>query len=435
MKSRIISYQDQDFARKISSIIQSNSAVKPETENAVKKIIADVKKNGDKVVIKLCNQFDKTSFKNGADLLVSKKEINSAIKNLDKEVIKALELSFQRVFEYHQKQLPKDFSYQDKIGNKLGNIWRPIEKIAIYVPGGTASYPSSVIMNAVPAIVAGCSEISMTTPSLKGKINEVVLAAAEICGIKTIYKTGGAAAIAALTYGTKTISKVDKIVGPGNSFVAIAKKQVFGEVGIDMIAGPTDILIIADNKNNPDWIAADLLSQLEHGPDSKAILVSDDLAFANLVNNSISKLAKTLPRVEIVKQSLKKSAFIIVKNLENDAAEIANKIAPEHLEIQVKNPDKILGKIKNAGAVFLGQYSPEAIGDYIAGPSHTLPTSGTARFSSGLSVFDFLRRMSVIDCSKDGFKKLQNQTELLAKAEGFDAHGLSIAIRQSSKLS
>ena len=337
---------------------------------------------------------------------------------------------FARVFEYHQKQLPQNFSYQDAIGNSLGNIWQAIEKVAIYVPGGTATYPSSVLMNAVPAIVAGCKDIAMVTPSIKGKINDAVLVAAEICGIKTVYKTGGAAAIAGLALGTKTISKVDKIVGPGNSFVAIAKKQLFGEVGIDMIAGPTDILVIADKENNPDWVAADLLSQLEHGIDSRAILISDDLEFVNLVNKSLGKLAKSLSRIDIIKQSLKKSALILVKNLEQDGAKIANQIAPEHLEIMTKKPEKILNQIKNAGAVFLGKYSPEAIGDYIAGPSHTLPTIGTARFSSGLSVFDFLKRMSVINCSKNGFENLQDQAALLAQIEGFEAHKLSITIRK-----
>jgi len=430
MKTTIINQSQPNFLKKISTLIKNNSEIDQQKQLVVDKIIVDVRKNGDAAIIRLCNQFDKTNFKKAGDLLVSKKEINSAKKNLDKNVVKALELSFERVFLYHQKQLPQNFSFTDKIGNTLGNVWQPIAKAAIYVPGGTATYPSSVIMNAVPAIVAGCKDIVMTTPSNAGKINDAVLIAAEICGIKTIYKTGGAAAIAALALGTKTIGQVDKIVGPGNSFVALAKKQLFGEVGIDMIAGPTDILVIADNKNNPDWVAADLLSQAEHGSDSRAILITDNLDFAVLVNNSITKLATKLSRLEIIKQSLKKSALIVVKNLEQDGTEIANQIAPEHLEIMVDNPNKIFKKIKNAGAIFLGKYSPEAIGDYIAGPSHTLPTTGTARFSSGLSVFDFLKRMSVISCSKQGFVKLQNEAALLAENEGFDAHKLSIEIRK-----
>ncbi len=430
MKAKIISYQNQNFLGQISAIIHCNAKIDKNIEITVGKIIADVRKSGDKAIIAMCNKFDQSNFKNPCDLLVSQKEFNQAKKNLDKNVVKALELVFARVLEYHQKQLPQNFSYQDAIGNSLGNIWQAIEKVAIYVPGGTATYPSSVLMNAVPAIVAGCKDIAMVTPSIKGKINDAVLVAAEICGIKTVYKTGGAAAIAGLALGTKTISKVDKIVGPGNSFVAIAKKQLFGEVGIDMIAGPTDILVIADKENNPDWVAADLLSQLEHGIDSRAILISDDLEFVNLVNKSLGKLAKSLSRIDIIKQSLKKSALILVKNLEQDGAKIANQIAPEHLEIMTKKPEKILNQIKNAGAVFLGKYSPEAIGDYISGPSHTLPTIGTARFSSGLSVFDFLKRMSVINCSKNGFENLQDQAALLAQIEGFEAHKLSITIRK-----
>ncbi len=430
MKSKIISYSQKNFAEQIAAIVKGNAKIDKNTEIAVAKIIASVKKNGDKTVLELCNQFDQANFKVASDLLVSKKEFLQARKNLDKNIVLALENAYQRVFEYHQKQLPQDFSYQDSIGNTLGNIWQAIEKVAIYVPGGTATYPSSVIMNAVPAIVAGCKNIVMATPSLQGKISDAVLVAAEICGINTIYKTGGAAAIAGLALGTPAIGKVDKIVGPGNSFVAIAKKQLFGEVGIDMIAGPTDILVIADGENNPDWVAADLLSQLEHGVDSRAILISDNLSFTNFVNNSLGKLCKDLSRSEIIKQSLKKSALIVVKNLEQDGAQIANQIAPEHLEIMTKNPEKILAKIKNAGAVFLGKYSPEAIGDYIAGPSHTLPTTGTARFSSGLSVFDFLKRMSVINCSQKGFSALQNQAAFLAQSEGFSAHKLSLTIRK-----
>ncbi len=430
MTIKILNYNQANFTKKISGLVKNNSEIDQQKQLVVDKIISDVRKNGDLAIIKLCNQFDKTNFKNSKDILVDKKEVNFAKKNLDKNVIKALELAFERIYEYHQKQLPKNFSYQDKLGNTLGNVWQAIAKTAIYVPGGTATYPSSVLMNAVPAMVAGCKDIVMTTPSTAGKIDDAVLVAAEICGIKTIYKIGGAAAVAALAIGTKTVGQVDKIVGPGNSFVALAKKQLFGEVGIDMIAGPTDILVIADKKNDPSWVAADLLSQAEHGVDSRAILITDDADFAKAVADAIAKLTTKLSRSNIIKESLKKSALIVVKNLENDGAEIANKIAPEHLEIMVEKHDKIFKKIKNAGAIFLGKYSPEAIGDYIAGPSHTLPTTGTARFSSGLSVFDFLKRMSVINCSKKGFEKLQNEAALLAGSEGFDAHKLSITIRK-----
>lgn len=430
MKAKIINYQEKAFNKELGALFKDNCSADPAKEKAVAQIIAAVKKDGDKAIIKFCNQFDKTNFKSAADFVVSKNEINQAKKSLDKKVITALEIACKRIYDYHQRQLPQDFIYQDALGNKLGNKWRAIEKTAIYVPGGTAVYPSSVLMNAVPAIVAGCKDIVMATPSTQGKVNPAVLMSAEICGVKTIYKVGGSAAIAGLALGTETISKVNKIVGPGNSFVALAKKQLFGEVGIDMIAGPTDVLIIADKENNPDWVAADLLSQLEHGVDSKAILITDNANYANLVNNAIAKLAKSLPRLAIIKESLKKSAIIVVKNLANDAPEIANQIAPEHLEIMVAKPNQILNKIKNAGAIFIGKYSPEAIGDYIAGPSHTLPTLSNAKFSSGLSVFDFLKRISVINCSQKGFKKLQQSAEILAEVEGFEAHKLSVAIRK-----
>lgn len=430
MKIKIINYQEKNFTQNLDALFKSNCSADPEKEKAVTKIIAQVKKDGDKAIIALCNQFDKTNFKKPADFIVSKNEINQAKKDLDKKVIAALELACKRIYDYHQRQLPHDFTYQDSLGNKLGNKWRAIEKTAIYVPGGTAVYPSSVLMNAVPAIVAGCKDILMATPSMQGKINSTVLMSAEICGVKTIYKIGGAAAIAGLALGTNTINKVNKIVGPGNQFVALAKKQLFGEVGIDMIAGPTDILIIADKKNNPNWVAADLLSQLEHGVDSKAILITDDINFAGLVNGAIETLAQPLPRLAIIKESLKKSALIIVKNLAENAPDIANQIAPEHLEIMTAKPNQIINKIKNAGAIFVGAYSPEAIGDYIAGPSHTLPTLGNAKFSSGLSVFDFLKRISVINCSQKGFKKLQQSTETLAEIEGFLAHKLSVSIRK-----
>ncbi|MDA0901954.1 MAG: histidinol dehydrogenase [Proteobacteria bacterium] len=395
----------------------------------VAQIIADVKENGDQAIINICNQFDKANFNDAADLLVNEEDIKQAVQRVNPDLLAALKLAYQRIYEYHSKQLPQDFEYEDDLGNKLGNRWQAIESMAVYVPGGTALYPSSVLMGAVPAIVAKVKNIVLTVPSFAGKIDDAVLAAAQICGIKTIYKMGGSAAIAALALGTKTVKKVDKIVGPGNSFVALAKKQLFGQVGIDMIAGPTDILVIADKNNNPDWIAADLLSQLEHGVDSKAILITDDAAFANLVNEEINKLSQTLSRQNIIKQSLLNSAIIIVDNLVNDAPAISNKVAPEHLEIIANDEQEISQKITNAGAIFLGKYSPEAMGDYIAGPNHTLPTMGTARFSSGLSIFDFLKRMSVISCSKEGFESLSKSTALLAQSEGFEAHKLSVTIR------
>ncbi len=402
----------------------------PRVEKVVRKIISEVKKNGDKALISYSNQFDKTDFKKPKDFLVTAKEISDAEKNLDKKVLNALKLAFSRIKQYHKKQLPKNFEFKDKAGVVLGNRWQAIESIGIYVPGGTASYPSSVLMSVVPALVAGVKEIVICAPSSAGKINPAVLFAAKICGVKKIYKIGGAQAIAALAYGTNEVKKVNKIAGPGNAFVSCAKKILFGEVGIDMIAGPTDVAIIADKNANPDWIAADALSQLEHGHDSKAFIIVDDENFAQKISKSIDKQKVSLPRKKIIKESLKNSVIFVIDNLD-DASQIANKIAPEHLEIAVKNPQKILPKIKNAGAIFLGYYTPEAIGDYIAGPSHTLPTEGTAKFTSGLSVFDFLKRTSLISCDKKSFNKLANATSVLASCEGLEAHKLSIDIRRA----
>jgi len=395
----------------------------------VSEIIANVKKNGDKALITYSNKFDKAAFKKAEDFLASEKEINAAEKLVSKDVKDALKLAFNRIKNYHQKQLPQDFRFKDSVGVELGNLWRAIDSIGVYVPGGTASYPSSVLMSAVPALVAGVREISICAPTSAGKINPAVLFAAKLCGVKKIYKIGGAQAIAALAYGTKTIYKVDKIVGPGNSFVATAKKLLFGEVGIDMIAGPTDLTIIADKNSNPDWIASDALSQLEHGPDSKAFIITDSQGFALKISAAISTLKNDLPRAEIIEKSLENSAIFVVKNL-NDAVHISNFIAPEHLEIATKNPEKFLPKIQNAGAVFLGNYTPESIGDYVAGPSHTLPTSASAKFSSGLSVFDFLKRVSLISCDEKSFKKLASATATLAQCEGLHAHALSITIRK-----
>lgn len=408
-----------------------NQSQKPDISvtKTVNEIIAQVQKSGDKALISYSNKFDKTNFKKAADLLVTKAEINAAEKALKKDVKDALKKAFTRIKNYHEKQLPKDFRFKDKEGVELGNIWRAIDSIGVYVPGGTASYPSSVLMSAVPGIVAKVKEISICAPTTAGKINPAVLFAAKLCGIEKIYKVGGAQAIAALAYGTSTISKVDKIVGPGNSYVATAKKILFGEVGIDMIAGPTDVTIIADKNANPNWIAADALSQLEHGTDSKAFVITDDKNFALKISTAITLLKSELSREKIIEKSLENSAIFVVKNLE-DAIHIANFIAPEHLEIAVKNAEKFLPKIQNAGAVFLGNYSPESIGDYMAGPSHTLPTSASAKFSSGLSVFDFLKRISLISCDKQSFEKLAKATSILAECEGLTAHKLSIEIRK-----
>jgi histidinol dehydrogenase len=428
LEAKLENCKIEPFYKFLYKLQQSDDLV----ENVVKKIIADVRKDGDLALISYCNKFDQTSFKNSQDFIVSDAEILAAEKMLDKNIKEALKKAYLRIKNYHKKQLPKDFNFKDKDGVELGNHWRAIESVGIYVPGGTASYPSSVLMSALPALVAGVKEIVICVPSNGGKINPSVLFAAKICGIKKIYKIGGAQAIAALAIGTKTVAKINKIVGPGNSFVAAAKKNLFGEVGIDMIAGPTDITIIADKNNNPIWIAADALSQLEHGIDSKAFIISDDEEFAKKILTEINLLKEKLSRKKIIEQSLKNSAFFIIKNLD-EASKIINFIAPEHLEIATVNPKKILKKITNAGAIFLGNYTPEAIGDYMAGPSHTLPTSASAKFSSGLSVFDFLKRISIISCNQYAFRKLAYATSILANCEGLDAHALSIEVRNFSK--
>lgn len=418
-------FEDEEFYQFIT---KSNVQSEDVTE-VVLQIIKDVKENGDEALIKYANKFDKTDFKKAKDLVVSEKEINDSEAKIDKEVKQALELAYRRIIKYHKNQLPKDFNYQDNSGVELGNIWRNIEKIGVYVPGGTASYPSSVLMSAVPAMVAGVRDITVCAPTSAGEINLAVLYACKLCGIKKIYKIGGAGAISALTYGTKTIDKVNKIVGPGNSYVATAKKMLFGEVGIDMIAGPTDITIVANKSSKANWVASDALSQLEHGADSKAFIITDDENLVTEIEKNITELAKDLSRKEIIAKSLLNSAFFIVKNLEKDSVFLANFIAPEHLEIATNNARTYLPKITNAGAIFLGNYAPESLGDYIAGPSHTLPTSGSAKFSSGLSVYDFMKRISVISASKESFKKLAKQTAILAECEGLDAHKLSVEIR------
>ncbi len=420
----LASLQNSDFLKIVEKSLKENQNV----TKSVEEIINAVKLGGDEALINFCNKFDQAKFSIKSDLIVSENEFKTAEKQLDPTIKKALKNAFSRIKKYHQKQLPKNFNFTDEIGVQLGNIWRAIDSIGIYVPGGTASYPSSVLMSAIPALVAGVKKISICAPTSGGKINPAVLYAAKICNIKTIYKIGGAQAIAALTFGTEAVSKVNKIVGPGNSYVATAKKMLFGEVGIDMIAGPTDITIIADESCNPNWIAADTLSQLEHGEDSKAFIICDNKRIAEEIAKQIHSLKKSLPRHKIIEKSLKNSAIFIIKKIE-DASHLVNFIAPEHLEIATKKPQKFLHKIQNSGAIFLGNYSPESIGDYIAGPSHTLPTSASAKFSSGLSVFDFLKRISLISCNKKSFQKLATDTAILAKCEGLQAHKLSIDIR------
>ncbi len=426
MKTFNIKTQKSEFLQFLQSSAQTEKSV----VRTVEEIIDIIKKDGDKALINFCNKFDGANFEFARDFIVSDEEILQAKSRISPELQNALKRAYERIFSYHQKQMPKDLIYQDEEGVKLGNLWRSIKKIGVYAPGGTASYPSSVLMSAVPAIVAGVEEIVLCAPTSDGKMNDAVLVAASLCGIKKIYKIGGAQAIAALTYGTDCIGKVDKIFGPGNAYVATAKKILFGEVGIDMIAGPTDLTIIVDEKTSPKFAAIDALSQLEHGADSKIFIIAESEKIADKILFEISGIAQNLPRSEIIYKSLQNSAVIVVENID-EVCDVVNLIAPEHLEIMCQNPEKFVDKITNAGAIFLGQHSPESIGDYIAGPSHTLPTSSTARFSSGLSVYDFMKRMSLISCDQNAFNALANDAEILAKAEGLDAHALSINLRKS----
>ena len=400
---------------------------KRDVSSIVTEIIEKVKKEGDKAIIELCEKFDKAKL---TSLRVTEEEIENAYNSVEKDFIKTLEYASKNIYEFHLKQKREGFELKRENGVIVGQKVIPIERAGIYVPGGTAAYPSTVLMDSIPAIVAGCERVVMVTPpNQKGEINPYILASAKVAGVKEIYKVGGAQAIAALAYGTESIPKVDKIVGPGNAFVAEAKKQVFGEVSIDMIAGPSEILVISDNKSNPRFVGADLLSQAEHDKMASAVLVTDDMDFAKQVQAEIERQIPLLERAEIARASIDDYGKIIVTNSIDNAIEVANKIAPEHLEICLDNPFDYLDKIKHAGSVFLGRYTPEAVGDYLAGSNHTLPTSGTARFSSPLSVDDFIKKTQYIYYDEKSLLEIANDVDLFAKKEGLTAHAKSATIR------
>ncbi len=424
----ILNTSDNSFQKDFIKFLNSGRQQSEINKAIVFKIINNVKKNGDKALIHYSKKFDNI-FLNKKNIQISNKEINSIIKKLDTKIKKAIDLSFVRIKDFHKKQINNTFRFKDNFGNELGYKYTPINKIGIYIPGGKASYPSTVIMNSVPAIVAGVKNIFAVVPAPNNELNAGVIYAAKICGIKKIFRIGGAQAIAALAYGTESIEKVDKIVGPGNIFVATAKKEVFGQVGIDMIAGPSEITVVAGPENNPSWTAIDLLSQAEHDELSQSILVTKSSTFAKKVELEIKNIINNLPRKQIAKKSINNFGGIIICKNDTEIVDIVNQIAPEHLEIKVKNCDILEKKIINAGSIFLGNYSPEAIGDYIAGPNHVLPTSGTARFSSGLSVADFYKKTSIIKCSRSGIKKIGIAAADLANYEGLQAHALSIMKR------
>ena len=420
---------EKDFSKKFEKLLEKRGSYDSDISDIVEKILTNIKNKSDKALLEYTKKYDNNIVKSFNDLIVKNDEIESAYLKIDKKIIKSLKHSIKRIKSYHQKQLPKNDIYKDKHGILLGGIWNPIDSVCLYVPGGKAAYPSSLIMNAVPAIVSGVKRIVMTVPAINGVVNDLVLACAKLLGIKEIYKIGGAQAIGALAFGTKNIEKVDKIVGPGNAYVATAKKKVFGNVGIDMIAGPSEILVIADNKNNPNHIAIDLLSQAEHDELAQSILITNDHKFATEVNKSVDYFLKEIERKEIAKKSWKKfGAIVVCKNLKS-CINYSNKIAPEHLEIAVEGSKKYLKYIKNAGAIFLGRYTPEAIGDYIAGPNHVLPTDRTAKFSSGLNVLDFFKRTSIVSCNKKNINEIGKDAIVLANEEGLQAHALSIECR------
>ena len=426
--ARRLNARESDFEQRFAALVESARDEEEDVSRVVGEIIADVRARGDSALIELSARFDRVTL-TAESLRVPQREIDDAYRHADDEVKSALSLAASRIEAYHQRQGPLDESFVDDTGARLGWRWTPIQAVGLYVPGGTASYPSSVLMNAVPARVAGVQRIVMVTPATGGEINPLTLAAAKLAGVSEIYRVGGAQAVAALAYGTATIAPVDKIVGPGNAYVAAAKRAVFGQVGIDSIAGPSEILVVADGANDPAWIAADLLSQAEHDQSSQSILITDDADFADKVAAAVETQLKELPRRGIAEASWRTHGAIIVVAKLDDAVRLVDAIAPEHLEIATAEPTQFFDRVKNAGAVFLGRYSPEAIGDYVAGPNHVLPTSRTARFSSGLSVLDFMKRTSVLSCDAGALGALGPAGLALAKAEGLGAHGRSIAIR------
>jgi histidinol dehydrogenase len=391
--------------------------------------LRNVREKGDAALLEYTEKFDRLALSAGADLEIPKAELKAALERIPADQRDGLELSAKRVRDYHEKQVGKSWSYTEDDGTLLGQQVTALDKVGLYVPGGKAAYPSSVIMNAIPAKVAGVPELIMVVPTPDGDVNDMVLAAAEICGVDRVFKLGGAQAVAALAYGTETVPQVDKIVGPGNIFVATAKREVFGTVGIDMIAGPSEILVYCDGQTNPDWIAMDLFSQAEHDEDAQSILVTQDAEFAEKVYDSMNRLVKTLPREEIITKAITDRGAIIVVDDEDQAVEMINYIAPEHLELSIEDPQALLPKIRHAGAIFMGRYTAEALGDYCAGPNHVLPTSRTARFSSPLGVYDFQKRSSLIMCSAEGANVLGQVAGVLADGEGLQAHAASARYR------
>ena len=419
---------DPGFETQFTAMLGAKREDSPDVDAAVAEIIADVQTRGDAAVIELTEKFDRLSLTPDT-LRFSEAEIDALIAEVPSAEREALELAAKRIRAYHERQLPADDSWTDDTGAMLGWRWTPVSAAGLYVPGGLASYPSSVLMNAIPAKVAGVKRLAITVPTPDGQANPLVLLAARLSGVDEVYRIGGAQAIAALAYGTDTIAPVDKITGPGNAFVAAAKRRVFGKVGIDMIAGPSEILVIADKDNNPDWIALDLLSQAEHDESAQSILITDSPEFAKAVEASVDTFLQTLERRDIAGASWRDNgAIILVPDLAT-AAELSNRVAPEHLELCVADEDALSAQITHAGAIFLGAWTPEAIGDYVGGPNHVLPTARSARFSSGLNVMEFLKRTTLARMTPEALRAIGPAAETLARSESLEAHGLSVTAR------
>jgi histidinol dehydrogenase len=423
-----LDYHSTDFAMRFQAFLAAKREVSADIESATRAIVDDVATRGDAALIEATRKFDRLDLAPGG-LRITTGEIDAAVKACDAKTVDALKFARDRIELFHRRQMPKDERFVDALGVELGWRWSAIEAVGLYVPGGTAAYPSSVLMNAVPAEVAGVARVVMVVPSPDGKLNPLVLAAAHLGGVSEIYRVGGAQAVAALAYGTATIAPVAKIVGPGNAYVAAAKRLVFGKVGIDMIAGPSEVLVIADQTGNAGWIAADLLAQAEHDVNAQSILITDSAALADDVERAVLSQLATLPRADIARASWNDfGAIILVKHLD-EAADLANAIAAEHLEIMTSNPETFSAKIRNAGAIFLGPHTPEAIGDYVGGSNHVLPTARSARFSSGLGVLDFMKRTSLLKCGPDQLRALGPAAMILGEAEGLEAHARSVGLR------
>lgn len=425
---KIIQIKKANLEKRLKELRGGTSLTNPNIELSVKKIVESVRKNGDRALFEYTKKFDNVEL-SARTVRVSDREIERAESHVSDEIKSNLALAAERIRDYHEKKMPQEKTFTDSLGNEIGWVLRPIQRVGVYIPGGKAAYPSTVLMTVIPAMVAGVEEVFLVTPCPNGEINPTVLISAYMAGASAVYKIGGAQAIAALAFGTRSIPRVDKIVGPGNIYVTIAKKLVFGAVDIDMIAGPSEVLVISDGSAPAKWIAADLLAQAEHDEMAVPILVTNSIQFAKEVDQEVSKRLKNLQRRNIAWEAVRKQGRIFVVDTLDEAVSLSNAFAPEHLGLCVENPKALLSKVKHAGAIFLGPLSTEAFGDYIAGPSHVLPTGGAARFSSPLSVYDFLRMPSVISISESGFRELAGSVVNLAYSEGLEAHALSVKAR------